>query len=166
MGLISGIAGVTTAVIDGIMAGEKAKEKTKRATSGLARNDSWFNNERYKDILNTDSNREALKNLSNQIEQNQRELGAQANIMGTNASVLTQQKAKENQNYADAIGAIQTAGEQEKDAVVSKFIQRNNDLANQLSAAEEQKQEAIGSAISGVIGGAASIADPFVGIGG
>ena len=166
MGLISGIAGIATSIMEGIMAGEKAKEKEKRAMSGLTRNDSWFNNEKYKDILNTDANREALANLSNTIEQNQRELGAQAKIMGTNTNVLTQQKAQENQNYANAIGAIQTAGEQEKDAVVGNFIQRNNDLANQLSAAEEQKQEAIGSAISGVIGGAASIADPFVGIGG
>ena len=158
-GIISSVMGAVLGIVSGAIAGANASKAKKRAISNLTKNETWFNNERYKNILNSDSNREIMNTLSKNINLNNVANNMQADIMGINSNQLQKREEQANKDYSDSISNIKVEGEKEKEKSLERFLNANNNAAQQLAKSEEDTANAIGTAISGTLAAAGDIAD-------
>lgn len=156
-GIIAAVTAAIAAITSGAIAGDKAAKEKERAKRGLTKRETWFNNNRYKNILNTDETRDILNTVGREIDLNNKALDAQSSIMGINANQTAQRKEEASNNYANAIGQIQSDGEKEKDAAVEKFLNANNNYASQLAKSESETADAIGTAVTGTLNSVGSL---------
>lgn len=147
--LISGILAATGAITSAGVAGAQAAKKKKQALTTQNKNETWFNNERYKDAMNTESNRSLIKEVGARIQTNKEVAARAGDVLGLDAMTIAQNQEKENKSYAEAIGAMAQQGEKDKDAATEKFVNTNNNVAQQLTQAAGQQADALGTAMSG-----------------
>jgi hypothetical protein len=163
MGLISGGLAAIGSIASAGIAAHQAKQKEKRALSDKTKNETWFSNERYKDALNTEENRALMKEIGERIQTNKEVAARAGDMLGLSSGEITEQQDAENRSYSEALGAMAQQGEQEKEAAVNTFINKNNDVASQLSQVEQQKGQAWGTAMQGVGQAAGSVAGYLAG---
>lgn len=151
--LISGILAATGAITSAGVAGAQAAKKKKQALTTQNKNETWFNNERYKDAMNTEAKRSLVKEVGARIQTNKEVAARAGDVLGLDAMTVAQNQEKENKSYAEAIGAMAQQGEKDKEAATEKFVNTNNNVAQQLTQAAGQQADAWGQALSGTAQG-------------
>lgn len=155
--LISGILAATGAITSAGVAGAQAAKKKKQALKTQNKNETWFNNERYRDAMNTEANRSLIKEVGARIQTNKEVAARAGDVLGLDAMTIAQNQEKENKSYAEAIGAMAQQGEKDKEAATEKFVNTNNNVAQQLTQAAGQQADAWGQALSGTAQGLGAI---------
>ncbi|MBO7180638.1 MAG: hypothetical protein J6V51_03785 [Bacteroidales bacterium] len=149
LGIVSAVLAATGAITSGAVAGAQAAKKKKQALTTQNKNETWFNNERYKDAMNTEANRSLTKEVGARIQTNKEVAARAGDILGLDEMTIAQNQEKENKSYAEAIGAMAQQGEKDKEAATEKFVNTNNNVAQQLTQAAGQQADAWGTALSG-----------------
>jgi hypothetical protein len=149
LGIISAVLAATGAITSASVAGAEAAKKKKQALKTHSENETWFNNERYKDAMNTEANRSLTKEVGARIQTNKEVAARAGDILGLDEMTIAQNQEKENKSYAEAIGAMAQQGEKDKEAATEKFVNTNNNVAQQLTQAAGQQADAWGQALSG-----------------
>ena len=149
LSIISAAIAATTAITSGAVAGAEAAKKKKQALTTGTKNETWFNTEKYKDSMNTESNRAIAKEVGSRIQTNKEVAARAGDVLGLDEMTIAQNQEKENKSYAEAIGAMAQQGEKDKEAATEKFVNTNNNVAQQLTQAAGQQADAWGTALSG-----------------
>lgn len=157
IGIITAAIAATTAIAGGAAAGAQASKKKKQALTTQNKNETWFSNERYQDALNKEENRSLMKEVGARIQTNKEVAARAGQILGLSSGEITEQQDAENRSYSEALGAMAQQGEQEKEAAVNTFINKNNDVASQLTQASGQQADAWGTALSGTTQGISTL---------
>jgi len=163
MAWIGAAIGAAGSIFGGI-AGAKAAKKRKRAIERQKKeNQDWYN-KNYNEDATQRADAQRLLTLTEESIKNRNKAaaGAQAVIGGTDESVAAAKQANNNA-LADTISQINANAEQRKANIESQYLNRKDNLDDQLQDLEQQRQSNISQAILGVSGAASSIAGGLLG---
>lgn len=159
MGLIGAAVGAAGSIFGGISASRAMKKMKKNIEAQRRKNQDWYDRRYNEDATQRADAQRILTMTEESIKsRNRQAAGAQAVTGGTEESVAAA-KAANNQALADATAQIAVSAEARKDAIEQQYQQRDDQLAQQLNQIEMGKAQAIGQAVQGVTGAAASM--PF-----
>jgi len=163
MAWIGAAIGAAGSIFGGI-ANAKAAKKRKRAIERQKKeNQDWYN-KNYNEDATQRADAQRLLTLTEESIKNRNKAaaGAQAVIGGTDESVAAAKQANNNA-LADTISQINANAEQRKANIESQYLNRKDNLDDQLQDLEQQRQSNISQAILGVSGAASSIAGGLLG---
>ena len=124
-------------------------------------NQDWYDRRYNEDATQrADAQRILTKTEESIRNRNQQAAGAQAVMGGTEESVAAA-KAANNQALADATSQIAVNAEARKDQIEQTYQQRDAQINDALNNLEQQKAQAISSAVQGVAQAGAGIAGAF-----
>ena len=152
-------------VAGGIFGGVKASQAMKKVKSNIeqqrADNQAWYDRRYNEDATQrADAQRILTKTEESIRERNRQAAGAQAVMGGTEESVAAAKSAN-NQALAEATSQIAVNAEARKDQIEQTYQQKDAQLQDALNNLEQQKAQAIGSAVQGVSQAGAGIAGAF-----
>ena len=163
--MIGSLVGAGLKVAGGIFGGVKASQAMKKVKSNIeqqrADNQAWYDRRYNEDATQrADAQRILTKTEESIRERNRQAAGAQAVMGGTEESVAAAKSAN-NQALAEATSQIAVNAEARKDQIEQTYQQRDAQLQDALNNLEQQKAQAIGSAVQGVSQASAGIAGAF-----
>jgi hypothetical protein len=148
-------------IFGGISASKAMKKVKKNLQAQQQANKDWYNRRYYEDATQrADAQRILTKTEESIRNRNQQAAGAQAVMGGTEESVAAA-KAANNQALADATSQIAVNAEARKDQIEQTYQQRDAQINDALNNLEQQKAQAISSAVQGVAQAGAGIAGAF-----
>ncbi len=152
-------------VAGGIFGGVKASQAMKKVKSNIeqqrADNQAWYDRRYNEDATQrADAQRILTKTEESIRERNRQAAGAQAVMGGTEESVAAAKSAN-NQALAEATSQIAVNAEARKDQIEQTYQQKDAQLQDALNNLEQQRAQAIGSAVQGVSQAGAGIAGAF-----
>lgn len=165
MGLFGSIAGGALGAVGSIFGGISASKAMKKVKKNLQAqqqaNKDWYDRRYNEDATQrADAQRILTKTEEAIRNRNQQAAGAQAVMGGTEESVAAA-KAANNQALADATSQIAVNAEARKDQIEQTYQQRDAQINDALNNLEQQKAQAISSAVQGVAQAGAGIAGAF-----
>lgn len=165
MGLFGSIAGGALGAVGSIFGGISASKAMKKVKKNLQAqqqaNKDWYDRRYNEDATQrADAQRILTKTEEAIRNRNRQAAGAQAVMGGTEESVAAA-KAANNQALADATSQIAVNAEARKDQIEQTYQQRDAQINDALNNLEQQKAQAISSAVQGVAQAGAGIAGAF-----
>nr|WP_314698252.1 hypothetical protein [uncultured Prevotella sp.] len=159
MGYIGAAVGAAGSIFGGISALNAMNKMKANVEAQKKANQDWFDRRYNEDATQrADAQRILTMTEENFKNRNKAAQGAAAVMGGTEESIAAT-KAANSKALSDATAQIAVNGEQRKDAIESKFQERDASLNNQLNEIEQKKAEAISQAVQGVTSAASSM--PF-----
>lgn len=163
--MIGSLVGAGLKVAGGIFGGVKASQAMKKVKSNIeqqrADNQAWYDRRYNEDATQRADAQRILTRTEESIrERNRQAAGAQAVMGGTEESVAAVKSAN-NQALAEATSQIAVNAEARKDQIEQTYQQKDAQLQDALNNLEQQKAQAIGSAVQGVSQAGAGIAGAF-----
>ncbi len=163
--MIGSLVGAGMSAAAGIFGGIKASLAMKKVKSNIeqqrADNQAWYDRRYNEDATQrADAQRILTKTEESIRGRNRQAAGAQAVMGGTEESVAPA-KAANNQALAEATSQIAVNAEARKDQIEQTYQQKDAQLQDALNNLEQQKAQAIGSAVQGVSQAGAGIAGAF-----
>lgn len=159
MGLIGSAIGAAGAIFGGIAASAAANRAKKQVQQQKQKNQNWYDRRYNEDATQRADAQRILTQTEELIKQRNRHAAGSAAVMGGTDESVAAAKAANNQALADATSQIAANAEDRKDNIEATYLQNDNALNEQLNQIEMNKAQAIGQAVQGVAGAAASI--PF-----
>lgn len=148
-------------IFGGISASKAMKKVKKNLQAQKQANQDWYDRRYNEDATQrADAQRILTKTEESIRNRNQQAAGAQAVMGGTEESVAAA-KAANNQALADATSQIAVNAEARKDQIEQTYQQRDAQINDALNNLEQQKAQAISSAVQGVAQAGAGIAGAF-----
>lgn len=148
-------------IFGGISASKTMKKVKKNLQAQQQANKDWYNRRYYEDATQrADAQRILTKTEESIRNRNRQAAGAQAVMGGTEESVAAAKMAN-NQALADATSQIAVNAEARKDQIEQTYQQRDAQINDALNNLEQQKAQAISSAVQGVAQAGAGIAGAF-----
>lgn len=165
MGLIGGIVGgglkAAGAIFGGISASKAIKKARKNVEAQRQKNQNWYDQRYNEDATQRADAQRILTQTEESIKQRNRQAAGSAAVMGGTDESVAAAKAANNQALADATSQIAAAADARKDTIEATYMQNDNAYVQQLNDFEQQKAQAISSAVQGVADAGASIAGAF-----
>lgn len=151
------------AIFGGISASKAAKKAKRKIENEKKENRDWYNARYYADATQRgDAQRMLTKTAEAIKERNRQAAGVQAVTGGSEESVAAAKMAN-SEALADAASQITANAESRKDAIEQQYRQKDSQLNDKLAQIEQQRSQAITSAIGGVGNAAGGIAESFDG---
>lgn len=148
-------------IFGGISASKAMKKVKKNLQAQQQANKDWYNRRYYEDATQrADAQRILTKTEESIRNRNRQAAGAQAVMGGTKESVAAAKMAN-NEALADATSQIAVNAEARKDQIEQTYQQRDAQINDALNNLEQQKAQAISSAVQGVAQAGAGIAGAF-----
>lgn len=148
-------------IFGGISASKAMKKVKKNLQAQQQANKDWYNRRYYEDATQrADAQRILTKTEESIRNRNRQAAGAQAVMGGTEESVAAAKMAN-NEALADATSQIAVNAEAHKDQIEQTYQQRDAQINDALNNLEQQKAQAISSAVQGVTQAGAGIAGAF-----
>lgn len=148
-------------IFGGISASKAMKKVKKNLQAQQQANKDWYNRRYYEDATQrADVQRILTKTEESIRNRNRQAAGAQAVMGGTEESVAAAKMAN-NEALADATSQIAVNAEARKDQIEQTYQQRDAQINDALNNLEQQKAQAISSAVQGVAQAGAGIAGAF-----
>ncbi len=148
-------------IFGGISASKAMKKVKKNLQAQQQANKDWYNRRYYEDATQrADAQRILTKTEESIRNRNRQAAGAQAVMGGTEESVAAAKMAN-NEALADATSQIAVNAEARKDQIEQTYQQRDAQINDALNNLEQQKAQAISSAVQGVTQAGAGIAGAF-----
>ena len=163
--MIGSLVGAGLKVAGGIFGGVKASQAMKKVKSNIeqqrADNQAWYDRRYNEDATQRADAQRILTRTEESIrERNRQAAGAQAVMGGTEESVAAAKSAN-NQALAEATSQIAVNAVARKDQIEQTYQQKDAQQQDALNNLEQQKAQAIGSAVQGVSQAGAGIAGAF-----
>ncbi len=148
-------------IFGGISASKAMKKVKKNLQAQQQANKDWYNRRYYEDATQrADAQRILTKTEESIRNRNRQAAGAQAVMGGTEESVAAAKMAN-NEALVDATSQIAVNAEARKDQIEQTYQQRDAQINDALNNLEQQKAQAISSAVQGVAQAGAGIAGAF-----
>ncbi len=148
-------------IFGGISASKAMKKVKKNLQAQQQANKDWYNRRYYEDATQrADAQRILTKTEESIRNRNRQAAGVQAVMGGTEESVAAAKMAN-NEALADATSQIAVNAEARKDQIEQTYQQRDAQINDALNNLEQQKAQAISSAVQGVAQAGAGIAGAF-----
>lgn len=148
-------------IFGGISASKAMKKVKKNLQAQQQANKDWYNRRYYEDATQrADAQRILTKTEESIRNRNRQAAGAQAVMGGTEESVAAAKMAN-NEALTDATSQIAVNAEARKDQIEQTYQQRDAQINDALNNLEQQKAQAISSAVQGVTQAGAGIAGAF-----
>lgn len=160
--MFGAIAGVALSAAGSLWGNSKRAKAARKQRRELAkqerRNQAWYDR-RYNEDSTQRADTLRVLNRAEQIlrDRNRYAQGAQAVTGGTDEAVAAQKQAS-TQALADAVGQISAASEQRKDAIEQQYMARQDQIDAQKAGLEAARDTNMAQAIQGLGGVASSIA--------
>lgn len=165
MGLFGSIAGGALGAVGSIFGGISASKAMKKVKKNLQAqkqaNQDWYDR-RYNEDATQRADAQRILTMTEEAirNRNRQAAGAQAVMGGTEESVAAA-KAANNQALADATSQIAVNAEARKDQIEQTYQQRDAQINDALNNLENNKAQAISSAVQGVAQAGAGMAGAF-----
>lgn len=148
-------------IFGGISASKAMKKVKKNLQAQQQANKDWYNRRYNEDATQRADAQRILTMTEESIKnRNRQAAGVQAVMGGTEESVAAA-KAANNQALTDATSQIAVNAEARKDQIEQTYQQRDAQINDALNNLEQQKVQAISSAVQGVAQAGAGIAGAF-----
>lgn len=148
-------------IFGGISASKAMKKVKKNLQAQQQANKDWYNRRYYEDATQrADAQRILTKTEESIRNRNRQAAGVQAVMGGTEESVAAAKMAN-NEALADATSQIAVNAEARKDQIEQTYQQRDAQINDALNNLEQQRAQAISSAVQGVAQAGAGIAGAF-----
>lgn len=146
------------AIFGGISASKAAKKARERVEQQKRENEDWYNR-RYNEDATQRADAQRLLTLTQEtIKNRNKAIAGRSAVMGGDDASVAMEKERNAKALADATSNIVAMGEQRKDDIEEKYLSRKDNLDEQLFNIEQQKAQAIASAVGGVAQAGSSIA--------
>lgn len=154
-GIIGGAAGLAGGILGGISKNKMLKKQMRMVNEQKKENQDWFDR-RYNEDATQRADAQAMlaRTMEETRRRNRQAAGSQAVTGGTDESVAAARE-ENSKALAEAASQIAVAGEQRKDSIESKYMERKNQLDETLRTLRGQRQSGLDIA-NAAIGGAAS----------
>ena len=159
MGMIGSAIGAAGAIFGGISATQAMKKVKKNIEAQRKKNQDWYNQRYNEDATQRADAQRILQQTENSIKERNKQAAATAAVMGGTDESVAAAKAANAEALADATSQIVAKAEERKDNIEATYMQNDNAFQSQLNDLEQQKAEAISSAVQGVTNAASSM--PF-----
>lgn len=155
MGLIGAGVGAAASIYGGLAGAASARKQMRMVQQQMRENQDWYD-KRYNEDATQKADAQRLLTMTEESirNRNNQAAGAQAVMGGTDESTAAA-KAANNKALADATSQINANAEKGKSDIENKYLSTKSELNNKMMELEQQKQQAISSAVQGV-GAAAS----------
>lgn len=137
--LIGAGMGVLGSVLGGISKNKMLREQKKYLKEQRKQNQNWYDR-RYNEDATQRADAQALLTRTNEeIRNRNRAAAGSAAVMGGTDESLAAAKEANAKTLADATSNIAAAAEARKDAIESKYLERDSEINNQLANVRSQK---------------------------
>lgn len=157
MGIIGSALGAAGAVFGGISASKAMKKVKRNIEAQRKKNQNWYDRRYNEDATQRADAQRLLTMTQESIKNRNRQAAATAAVMGGTTESVAAEKAANNKALADVTSQIAADAEARKDNIEATYMQNDNAFQQQLNDLEQQKAQAISSAVQGVAGAAASM---------
>lgn len=141
--LIGAGMGVLGSVLGGISKNKMLREQKKYLKEQRKQNQNWYDR-RYNEDATQRADAQALLTRTNEeIRNRNRAAAGSAAVMGGTDESLAAAKEANAKTLADATSNIAAAAEARKDAIESKYLERDSEINNQLANLRSQKVGAL-----------------------
>lgn len=156
-GIVSGILGGIGGALGASDSNKRVKKQMRMINQQKRENQDWYDRRYNEDATQRADAQAMLTRTAEAIKaRNKAAAGTQAVMGGTEESVAAT-KAANAKALADATSAITVAGERRKDAIENSYLNRKDDLDEQLRGQASQKKSVANAAIGGAASGLGSI---------
>lgn len=159
MGMIGSAIGAAGAIFGGISATQAMNKVKKNIEAQRKKNQDWYNQRYNEDATQRADAQRILRQTEENIKERNKQAAATAAVMGGTDESVAGAKAANAEALADATSQIVAKAEERKDNIEATYMQNDNAFQEQLNNLEQQKAEAISSAVQGVTNAASSM--PF-----
>lgn len=159
MGLIGSAIGAAGSIFGGISASKALKKVKRNIEAQRKKNQDWYDQRYNEDATQRADAQRILMQTEESIKQRNKSAAGSAAVMGGTDESVAAAKAANNQALADATSQIAANADQRKDNIEATYMQNDNAFVEQLNNVEQQKAQAISSAVQGVTSAASSM--PF-----
>lgn len=159
MGLIGSAIGAAGSIFGGISASKAMKKVKRNIEAQRKKNQDWYDQRYNEDATQRADAQRILTQTEESIKQRNKSAAGSAAVMGGTDESVAAAKAANNQALADATSEIAANADQRKDNIEATYMQNDNAFVEQLNNVEQQKAQAISSAVQGVTSAASSM--PF-----
>ncbi len=159
MGLIGSAIGAAGSIFGGISASKALKKVKRNIEAQRKKNQDWYDQRYNEDATQRADAQRILTQTEESIKQRNKAAAGSAAVMGGTDESVAAAKAANNQALADATSQIAANADQRKDNIEATYMQNDNAFVEQLNNVEQQKAQAISSAVQGVTSAAGSM--PF-----
>lgn len=159
MGMIGSAIGAAGAIFGGISATQAMNKVKKNIEAQRKKNQDWYNQRYNEDATQRADAQRILQQTENSIKERNKQAAATAAVMGGTDESVAAAKAANAEALADATSQIVAKAEERKDNIEATYMQNDNAFQSQLNDLEQQKAQAISSAVQGVANAASSM--PF-----
>lgn len=137
--LIGAGMGVLGSVLGGISKNKMLREQKKYLKEQRKQNQNWYDR-RYNEDATQRADAQALLTRTNEeIRNRNRAAAGSAAVMGGTDESLAAAKDANAKTLADATSNIAASAEARKDAIESKYLERDSEINNQLANVRSQK---------------------------
>lgn len=159
MGLIGSAIGAAGSIFGGISASKALKKVKRNIEAQRKKNQDWYDQRYNEDATQRADAQRILTQTEESIKQRNKAAAGSAAVTGGTDESVAAAKAANNQALADATSQIAANADQRKDNIEATYMQNDNAFVEQLNNVEQQKAQAISSAVQGVTSAAGSM--PF-----
>lgn len=152
--LIGAGMGALGSILGGISKNKMLREQMKNLKEQRKQNQNWYDR-RYNEDATQRADAQALLTRTNEeIRNRNRAAAGSAAVMGGTDESLAATKEANAKTLADATSNIAASAEARKDAIESKYLERDSEINNQLANLRSQKVGAL-DFVGNVIGASA-----------
>lgn len=161
--IVGGALKIGSSIFGGISASKAAKRARERVEQQKRENEDWFNRRYNEDATQRADAQRLLTRTAEAIKERNKAAAGRSAVMGGDDARVAQEKALNVEALADATSNIVAMGEARKDDIEEKYLSRKDSLDEQLFNIEQQKAQAIASAVGGVANAAGDMATNMMG---
>lgn len=161
--IVGGALKIGGAIFGGISASKAAKKARERVEQQKRENEDWFNRRYNEDATQRADAQRLLTRTTEAIKERNKAAAGRSAVMGGDDASVAMEKERNAQALADATSNIAAMGEARKDDVEAQYLSRKDNLDNQLVNIENQKAQAIASAVGGAANAAGDMATDMMG---
>lgn len=142
-----------------IKASKAMKDYRKSLQNQQAKNQAWYDKNYYQDATQRADALRIMQKTQDAIRNRNRQAAASAAMTGGTQEAQAVTNAANAQAMSDAMSDIALAGQQRKDTVEQKYMQRRDSLQAQIDDAKKQQAAATAQAVQGVTSAAGEFMD-------
>lgn len=146
--MIGTILGIGSSIFGGIMGAKAAKDHEKAIKEQQQKNERWFNRKYNEDATQRADAMLMLQKTKDFIKERNKQAEGVAAVMGTPASAVAVEKAKNNAIIADTTSQIIADNEARKDMIEQTYMDKDDNYQSQLNNLIQNKADNIAKATS------------------
>lgn len=163
--ILGAAAGALGGLFGGLSRNKQIDEQQKALEKSKQENQDWYDRRYNEDSTQRADAQRVLSLTEEAIKRRNRGAAGRAAVMGGTEESVAATKEANAKAMGNAAGQIAAQGEARKERVEQQYLNRKQNLTDQINGLESQKQNGFDFA-SNMLGGAVGGASPFVSLGG